>query len=104
MFGIFSAADGHFFLFAVVGFRATHLGLLMHAIKYSINAGASIAAHDYYTFIKAEFMPILLAKYILFYFMNKCDGLTEIKAGPNFADEFKVVKSLTIAVSQPETE
>jgi hypothetical protein len=75
----------------------------MHAIKYSINAGASIAAHDDYTFIKAEFMPILLAKYILFYFMNKCKGLVEIKAGRIFVGGLKVVKSLTVAASQPGT-
>jgi lipoprotein signal peptidase len=71
----------------------------MHAIKYSINAGASIAAHDDYTFIKAEFMPILLAKYILFYFMNKCDGLAEITVGLIFTGGLKVVKSLTIVAT-----
>ena len=47
-------------------------------------------------------MPILLVKNILFYFMNKCDGLAEIKVALIFAGGLKVVKSLTIAVSQPE--
>ena len=38
LFWIFSAADGHFFLFAVIGFRTTHLDcLLVQAIQYSTN-------------------------------------------------------------------
>ena len=35
--------------------------------------------------------------------MNKCDGLAEIKVVLIFAGVLKVVKSLTTAVSQPET-
>ncbi len=45
-------------------------------------------------------MPICLVKIIFFYFTNKCDGLAEIEAGLIFAGGLKVVKSLTIAVSQ----
>jgi hypothetical protein len=54
-------------------------------------------------FVKAEFMPILPAKTIFNYFMNKCDGLAGIKTGVIFAEGLRVVKSLTNAVSRHKT-
>ena len=57
---------------------------------------ASIAAHGIYHILKAEFMPICQAKYIFFYFMNKCAELAKNRAGLIILGWRKVVKSLTI--------
>jgi hypothetical protein len=54
-------------------------------------------------FVKAEFMPILPAKTIFNYFMNKCDGLAGIKAGVIFAEGLRAVKSLTTTVLRHKT-
>jgi hypothetical protein len=48
-------------------------------------------------------MPILPAKTIFNYFMNKCDGLAGIKTGVIFAEGLRVVKSLTNAVLRHKT-
>ena len=74
LFGIFRSANGHFFLFAVIGFRTTHLEYLPNqTIVYIINSDPICGCTHYSTWlwslIKAEFMPIWPVQ--LFFFISR---------------------------------